>query len=340
MGRLQRAASRLAVPDATSTTSAAISAVGCLTIDQLHVEAGAHSRKQPRKNLPRCSARHRRDEFQIGPLRGQPACATAAKSAARRATSPRRLPGSSATTLAFEIQAELAAERRSDPPFRVWHPRADGRRTRRECRAHRKSASRTAAGTAPDPPLGACCARVPAAMPTPADSRTAPWEFRRRANCAPILSSYPAHRCRRRHPDAPSGTFAGCARAASASRGRSRSTSNSPITASDSAGSQLSHPAACILGPATPKNFASGSQLAQRIDEIGAQGIARRFPRHQTHAQRCQPGASCARHYRTMLRSLRLMNSTKGRISAWVAAAFSSSSMAALSFSPERYSNR
>ena len=36
------------------------------------------------------------------------------------------------------------------------------------------------------------------------------------------------------------------------SRGRSRSTSNSPITASDSAGSQLSHPAACIFGPARP----------------------------------------------------------------------------------------
>src|SRR5471032_1756671 len=45
-----------------------------------------------------------------------------------------------------------------------------------------------------------------------------------------------------------------------AKRGRSRSTSNSPITARDSAGSQALHPAACILGPATPKNSVSGAR--------------------------------------------------------------------------------
>ncbi len=44
------------------------------------------------------------------------------------------------------------------------------------------------------------------------------------------------------------------------SRGRSRTISNKPITASDSAGSQASHPAACIFGPATPKNRVSGAR--------------------------------------------------------------------------------
>jgi len=73
---------------------------------------------------------------------------------------------------------------------------------------------------------------------------------------------------------------------------------------------------------------------AQRLHQIGAQCVARRFSRHQTHPQRH------GHRYRTMLRSLRLMNSTKGRISAWVTAALSSSSRAMLSFSPERYSNR
>src|SRR5580698_10194503 len=49
-------------------------------------------------------------------------------------------------------------------------------------------------------------------------------------------------------------------RARSASRrGSSLRTSNNPITASDSAGSQTSQPAARIFGPATPKNCASGS---------------------------------------------------------------------------------
>src|SRR6266851_4298295 len=43
-------------------------------------------------------------------------------------------------------------------------------------------------------------------------------------------------------------------------RGRWRTISNKPITASDSAGSQTSQPAACIFGPATPKNFASGAR--------------------------------------------------------------------------------
>src|ERR1700683_2108994 len=42
-------------------------------------------------------------------------------------------------------------------------------------------------------------------------------------------------------------------------RGRSRRTSNRPMTASDSAGSQISQPAACIFGPAIPKNCASGA---------------------------------------------------------------------------------
>src|SRR5882672_10971599 len=43
-------------------------------------------------------------------------------------------------------------------------------------------------------------------------------------------------------------------------RGRSRTISNKPITASDSAGSQTAHPAACIFGPATPKNSVSGER--------------------------------------------------------------------------------
>src|SRR5882757_2054104 len=42
-------------------------------------------------------------------------------------------------------------------------------------------------------------------------------------------------------------------------RGRSRRISNKPMTASDSEGSQTSHPADCIFGPATPKNSTSGA---------------------------------------------------------------------------------
>src|SRR5258708_29918580 len=42
-------------------------------------------------------------------------------------------------------------------------------------------------------------------------------------------------------------------------RGKSRRISKRPITASDSDGSHAAHPAARILGPATPKNSASGA---------------------------------------------------------------------------------
>ncbi len=47
-------------------------------------------------------------------------------------------------------------------------------------------------------------------------------------------------------------------RRSASSRGRCVSTSNRPITASDSAGSHCSHPAATMRGPAMPKNCASG----------------------------------------------------------------------------------
>src|SRR5580692_5791146 len=43
-------------------------------------------------------------------------------------------------------------------------------------------------------------------------------------------------------------------------RGRCCRTSTSPMTANDSAGSQTLHPAACIFGPATPKNSAPGER--------------------------------------------------------------------------------
>jgi len=57
------------------------------------------------------------------------------------------------------------------------------------------------------------------------------------------------------------------------------------ITASDSDGSQTSHPAARILGPATPKNSAFRREVPQCVDQARRERVARRFSRHQTHPQ-------------------------------------------------------
>src|SRR5450432_250358 len=85
------------------------------------------------------------------------------------------------------------------------------------------------------------------------------------------------------------------------------------------------------FGAGNPEESSIRGVAAQRADQIGAQGVARRLSRNQAHPQR--ELHAC---YRTMLRSLRLMNSTKGRISSWVTATFSSSSRAFLNFNPDR----
>ena len=46
------------------------------------------------------------------------------------------------------------------------------------------------------------------------------------------------------------------------------------MTARDSAGSQLSQPAACIFGPATPKNFASGARRRKAMMRSAPKRIA------------------------------------------------------------------
>ncbi len=334
MGRLHRAASRLAVPEATRTTSAAISAVCAWPSISCTSRPGAW-RSSARENISRVAA------LAIGAMNTKVGrCAASQRAvAAKSSRQSRHLAAPAARQQGDDLRVRVQSQSVGAPPpvdvAAESHRPADARRTPHACRARRRSAFRTAAGTAPDPPIRACCARGPGATPRPADSRTAPSECRRRAAGAPAANWYPAHRCRRRRPAARPGTSARMRASRRSRRGRSRSTSNRPMTASDSAGSQASQPAACIFGPATPKNSVSGAQPAQGVDQIRAQGIARRFSRHQTDSQR-----NWTMRYRTMLRSLRLMNSTKGRISAWVTAAFSSSSRAAFSFSPERYSTR
>ena len=45
-----------------------------MALDQLDLDAGRIAFQHAGKNLPRRSARHRRDELDLGPLPGQPAC--------------------------------------------------------------------------------------------------------------------------------------------------------------------------------------------------------------------------------------------------------------------------
>ena len=123
-------------------------------------------------------------------------------------------------------------------------------------------------------------------------------------------------------------------------RGRSRRISNSPMTASDSDGSQSLATGRLHFGPATPKNRAPGASRSQRLDERRTERVARRLARHQTHPQRRRHAEEPPPAYRTMLRELRLMKSTKGRISGCAAAALSSSSSAAFNLSPDRYRRR
>ena len=106
------------------------------------------------------------------------------------------------------------------------------------------------------------------------------------------------------------------------------------MTASDSAGSQTSQPAARILGPATPKNCASGS--IRRSASINAAPSVSPDASPATSPTRSGAGMVDPMSYRTRLRELRLMKSTNGRISGWESAVRSSSSRAACSLRRDR----
>ncbi len=84
----------------------------------------------------------------------------------------------------------------------------------------------------------------------------------------------------------------------------------------------------------------AGCEPLECLDERRTERVARRLARHQTHPQRRRHARSLPPAYRTMLRELRLMKSTKGRISGCAAAALSSSSSAAFNLSPDRYRMR
>ncbi len=73
MGRLHNAASRLAVPDATSTTSAAIRSSLCLPVDQLHRHFGSRAPQRLGEDLAGRGTCHRRDELHVRALAGHPA---------------------------------------------------------------------------------------------------------------------------------------------------------------------------------------------------------------------------------------------------------------------------
>ncbi len=87
------------------------------------------------------------------------------------------------------------------------------------------------------------------------------------------------------------------------------------MTASDSDGSHTSHPAACIFGPAMPKNRAPGASRSSVWMSAAPSVSPDASPATRpTRSGVDMPGASPPA-YRTMLRELRLMKSTKGRIS-------------------------
>ena len=168
--------SSVAVPEATSTTSAAASAALRLAVEQLN--RGASRRTCALCARERLTSARRRPSARrsctAGPRCGQHARGARRKSAPRRATSPRRLPGSSATTVRRGVQAERARARRARSSSqrnlvrqRVADELGAHAVLRVEVGLERQQAQHQIAGAR------RWCAPAPAARPTPGDSRTA-----------------------------------------------------------------------------------------------------------------------------------------------------------------------
>ena len=64
------------------------------------------------------------------------------------------------------------------------------------------------------------------------------------------------------------------------------------MTASDSAGSQTSQPAARIFGPGDAEKLRVRLDPPQRLDQRRSERVSRRLPRDQSHPQRRRHGQS------------------------------------------------
>ena len=323
MGRGDSSVSSVAVPEATSAASAAIGPARAWPSRAAARCAAPPAAACAREYVAHRARRHRRDELHCRPLRRSHAAARR-KSSPRRGTSPRRLPGSSAMTVraagdlkraprgaAIRIERDLIGQRMADECARTpWLRRSS---VSNGSRHSTRSQSRRDA-----------CARVPAARPTPAGSRTAPWECPRARSCAssPILNagaSMPTNTCGR------AATKRATSRRRSAnSRGRCASGSIKPhdrkfVGVRPRLAARGAHPRACDAEGTRPRHA-----RAQRHRAMRRPACPRRI-RPATRPIASGAGGALARRgaQRTRLRVEVSMKSSNGRTSGCVPASAS-----------------